>query len=548
MGSPPAAEAAPPRAVDPKVLREDARRAEPRPEAERPHLESTSRPEDALPEGAADAAFVYRGLRIEGATALDPATLASAWPHREGETASVADLFAFAAAVTRAYRAAGYLLSQAVVPAQTIEDGIVSIRVVEGHVEAVVVQGEMPARVRDRIRRLGVPVVAERPATLSGIEGVLLRAQDLPGVAVRGTLSPGETPGGARLTIDVAYARLDFSVDYANALPETLDRDVVSVVGEARLVGVDLWRVSVSTSPGRAYRHVSVLARAAVGEAATQVGLSGSRTRTRPEGESLLGPVRYRGRSREVELFASHPVVRGRWENLRTGGGVSMSEYRSELAGLDEADRLWTLSVWGEYERAAGSGAVTGVRGTLAQGLDVWGAGGGSRHGGEARFTALEVRARRDQPLGRMGGGVVAVTGVGRGQAALGSGALLSGAECYYGGRRFGVGFDSGALSGDHCAMAALRLHWTRAVQVPGAGTPGRLSLHGALDAGWVRQRGALEAGERRSATGSSASTGARLVLSQGLSIELEAAWPLSLPAGEPDPGARLNAALGYRF
>ena len=549
----PAAEAPPPRAVDPKVLSEDARPEEPRPEAGRPRIESAPRPEDTLPEsaappGAVDATFVYRGLYIEGATALDPDTLASAWPHREGETASVADLFAFAAAVTRAYRAAGYLLSQAVVPAQTIEDGMVSIRVVEGHVEAVLVQGEMPAGVRDRIRRLAAPVVAERPATLSGIEGVLLRARDLPGVAVRGTLSPGETPGGARLTIDVAYERFGFSVDYANALPETLDRDVVSLAGEARLVSVDLWRVSASTSPGRAYRHVSVLARAAVGEAGTAVGLAGSGTRTRPEGESLLGPVRYRGRSREVELFASHPVVRGRWVNLRTGGGVSMSEYRSELTGLDEADRLWTLSAWGDYERGAGSGAVTGLRGTLRQGLDVWGAGGGSRHGGEPRFTALEVRARHDRPLGAIGGGVVAVTGVGRGQAAFGSRALLSGAECYYGGRRFGAGFDSGALSGDHCAMAALRLHWTRAVQVPGAAAPGRLSLHGVLDAGWIRQQGALEAGERRSASASSASVGARLVLPQGLSIELEAAWPLSHPAGEPDPGARLNVALGYRF
>ena len=553
MGGAPAAEALQPRAVDPRVLSEDARPEEAGPEAGRPRIERAPRPEDAFPEsaappGAADATFVYRALRIEGATALDPATLASAWPHREGETASVADLFDFAAAVTRAYRAAGYVLSQAVVPAQTIEDGIVSIRVVEGHVETVVVRGEMPGGVRDRIRRLATPVVAERPATLSGIEGVLLRARDLPGVAVRGTLSPGEAPGGARLTIDVAYERFGVSVDYSNALPETLDREVVSVAGEARLVGVDLWRVSASTSPGRAYRHVSVLARAAVGEAGTMVGLMGSGTRTRPEGESLLGPVRYRGRSGEVELFASHPLVRGRWETLRTGGGVSMREYRSALAGLDNTDRLWRLSVWGDYELTPGGGAVTGLRGTLSQGLDVWGAGGGSRHAGEPRFTALGVRARHHRPLGGLGGGVVAMMGVGRGQAAFGSGALLSGAECYYGGRRFGAGFDPGALSGDHCAMAALRLQWTRAVQLPGAGTPGRLSLHGLLDAGWVRQKGALEAGERRSASAISASLGARLVLSRGSSIELEAAWPLSHPAGEPDPGARLNMALGYRF
>ena len=477
MGSAPAAQGTSPRAVDPKVLSEGARREEARPEAQGPRIESAPRPEDAFsenaaPEGAADVTFVYRDLRIEGASALDPVALASAWPHREGETASVADVFAFAAAVTRAYRAAGYFLSQAVVPAQTIEDGIVSIRVIEGHVEAVVVRGEAPAGVRDRIRRLAAPVVAERPATLSGTEGVLLRAQDLPGVAVRGTLSPGETPGGALLTIDVAYERLGFSVDYANALPEALDRDVVSVVGEARLVGVDLLRVSASASPGRVYRHVSVLGRAAVGEAGTEVGLSGSRTRTLPEGESLLGPVRYRGRSHEVKLFTSHPVVRGRLESVRVGGSASMSEYRSELVGLDEGDRLWTLSVWGDYESVAASGAVTGVRGTLRQGLDVWGASGGSRHGGSPRFTALEWEARHERLVGTWAGGAVAVAAVLRGQAALGPAVLLSGAECHYGGRRFGAGFDSGALSGDHCAMATVRLRWTKAGPV-GTGTQG---------------------------------------------------------------------------
>ena len=224
-----------------------------------------------------------------------------------------------------------------------------------------------------------------------------------------------------------------------------------------------------------------------------------------------------------------------------------MSEYQSELVGLDQADRLWTLSVGGDYEGAAVSGAVTRLRGTLSQGLDVWGAGGGSRHGGSPRFTALRGEARHERPLGMLAGGAVAVTGALHGQAVLGSAVLLSGAECYYGGRRFGAGFDSGVLSGDHCAMVAVRLHWTKSGQI-GTGTRGSLSLHGALDAGWVRQQGALEAGERRSSSASSASIGARLMLSRGLSFELEAARPLSLPAGEPDPGVRLNAALGYRF
>ena len=547
--SPSQAEDMPPRAVDPRTLSEDTRRQDFRIHPPvLPRLEPAL-PEDVAPEGAADLTFVYRRLRIGGASALDHAALARAWPHLEGETASVADLFTFAAAVTRAYRAAGYLLSQALVPAQTIKDGIVSVRVIEGHIEEVVVTGRIPVGVRDRVFRMAMPVVEERPVTLRGIEGVLLRVQGLAGVDIQGTLSPGETLGGAVLTIDVDYERFRFSADYANALPETLGRDVFSARAEGRLVGIDLLRISASASPKRAYRHVSVLASTTPREeAGTELGLAGSWTRTQPEGEGLLGPVRYQGSSREFEFFLSHPIVLRRSERRRIGSDVSMSEYQSEIAGLDQEDRVWSLSIWGDYEQAM-SGGVTWVRGTLSQGLDLWGASGESRQGGSPRFTAMKWEGRHERSLGMWAGGVMAVTGALRGQAALGSAALLSGAECYYGGRRFGAGFDSGMLSGDHCAMMAARLQWTKAVKV-WEGTQGQLSLSWSADAGWVRQKGTLEAGERRSTSASSTSVVARLMLTQGMSIEFGAAWPLTITAGEPylDRRPRLIATFGFRY
>ena len=46
------------------------------------------------------------------------------------------ELFDFANAITRAYAQAGYALSFAVVPEHTIEDGAVTVRVIEGFVPA----------------------------------------------------------------------------------------------------------------------------------------------------------------------------------------------------------------------------------------------------------------------------------------------------------------------------------------------------------------------------------------------------------------------------
>ena len=547
----PVAQPPPLRAVDPGILSEDARRDQERsrPHAASPRAGATTPPEDAVPEGAEDAYFIYRGLRISGASVLDARELESLWPHRPGDTVSVAEVYAFAAAVTRAYRAAGYVLSHAVVPVQKIRDGTVRIQVVEGFVDSVLVRGALPGKVRERIRRRARAVMADRPATLSGIERGLLLAGDLPGLSVQGTLSPGERPGGARLTIDAAYDSSELLASFANSLPETLNRVVLSTIAEARVGAAGLLRGSASASRGSHYRHVFVLGRMAVGEAGAEVGLSGARTRTRPEGENALGALRYRGRSEEVEVFASRPLVRGRWKNTSMGIGLSSRRYRSRLAGESVRDRLWTLHARGDYTRRDRAGALTAAGMTLSQGLDVRGATGGSRLGGSPRFTALELRARTRRALGSWAGGTVSLTSTVHGQTALGARALLSGAECYYGGRRFGVGFDSGALSGDHCAMTALQLEWTRTVSVPGASTPVRFGLHGALDGGWVRQKGPLEAGERRSDTAVSGKLGVRLLLpARGFSVELGVSGPLSVPRGTTDPGVRINIALGVRL
>jgi hemolysin activation/secretion protein len=140
--------------------------------------------------------FVLRDIRIEGAAAIPEAELAPLWQPLLGTPVSVADLEDLAARISARYRDAGYFLSQAILPPQRIVDGAVTLRVVEGFLDAVTVEGGR-ASARATAQRLLGPAQAARPLTLSALERGLLLSRDLLGGTVESTLSPSPTTFGA---------------------------------------------------------------------------------------------------------------------------------------------------------------------------------------------------------------------------------------------------------------------------------------------------------------------------------------------------------------
>ena len=59
-----------------------------------------------------------------------------------GKTVKVEKLYEAARIITDKYRKDGYFLSQALVPDQTIADGYYRIRIIEGYVSDVLIQGD----------------------------------------------------------------------------------------------------------------------------------------------------------------------------------------------------------------------------------------------------------------------------------------------------------------------------------------------------------------------------------------------------------------------
>jgi hemolysin activation/secretion protein len=103
--------------------------------------------------------------------------------------------------LTRFYRERGFIIAQAIVPAQEVQDGRVSLRVLEGSLEDVQVEGNATYRakvIEGPFRRL-----RGQPITQESIERALLDVQDFPGLTVFGTFTSGDELGNTDLVVKV---------------------------------------------------------------------------------------------------------------------------------------------------------------------------------------------------------------------------------------------------------------------------------------------------------------------------------------------------------
>ena len=75
---------------------------------------------------------------------------------------------------------------------------------------------------RSRISAVIDPLVGRADLRLPEIERKLLIAGDTPGVALRSTLSPGATPGGAILVVEARYQMVSGFAGFDNTLSGSL--------------------------------------------------------------------------------------------------------------------------------------------------------------------------------------------------------------------------------------------------------------------------------------------------------------------------------------
>jgi hemolysin activation/secretion protein len=107
--------------------------------------------------------------------------------------------------VTGYYRERGLLLAQAVVPVQTVSEGVVEIEVLEGILGRVLVEGN--TMYEGELLSGPFAKLLNRPVTQEAVESAMLSVSDLPGLTAFGVFQPGQDVGQTDLVIKVDKER-----------------------------------------------------------------------------------------------------------------------------------------------------------------------------------------------------------------------------------------------------------------------------------------------------------------------------------------------------
>ena len=259
-------------------------------------------------------------------------------------------------------------------------------------------------------------------------------------------------------------------------------------------------------------------------------------------------PLEYKGRSRNVRLTFSKPLIRSRSSTLLAEAYLGAQDSQSSMTtGTPTRDAIRTVGASLTYDFARPDQSSNLVRLNLEQGLDWLGAQGNSRANGSTTFTVASLDFTRTAPLASLGSGALSYSFAAQGQYSLGD-PLLSAVESSFGGRQFGRFFDSGSMSGEQALFGSFELSYALPLSL-GFAEPVRAQFYVFTDAGLTRQQGVLQPQEARERHAASAGVGVRLGLPHGMNALVEVARPVSLPAGSTsDSSNRINASFGVRF
>ena len=505
----------------------------------------TPEPSDrAVPENAASVKFTLKSIRLKGARAFSEDTYKSIYQSSIDQEIPLSKVWQFAEELTNLYREKGYFLSRAYVPAQEIENGEITIVVVEGFVGEVQFDDPQLSKT-SYIRNLISNIKNSKPIASKKLEEILLRLNALHGYSFRALLEPlgygreGET----RLVLTAAPTAALTLLELNNYGSRFLGPYQSIATHQRSFAPGHVTTFSVLSSlPADELKYGSI-SHQYVFTPNWALEFAGSYVKANPGSNLAANDID--SRSKDISFGGIYHPIYQRQEDLKLfikafakntdstvlGGNILMQE---DIRGLRTGLSYNKQDRWNGYNF---------IDVQLTQGLDILSASKPgnlnlSRAEAEPDFTSVNMNYIRQQALGAN----YLLTGKLAAQWA--SQPLYSSEEFGYGGQAFGRAYDSSELTGDHGVAAAIELRYRNAHTIAET----TLSPYVFYDIGkvWNEDTGGSDI------SAASAGLGVHAAHPSGVQASAGLAWPLTKDASAPIYGdgdnPRLIMQLGVNF
>ena len=508
-------------------------------EAEEPSPPAESTPQTRIEEREVDAlatAGIYSvgPIALEGLTEMRVADFIDIIERYAARELTGEELGTLANEIATRARSQGYVFATASIEPQSLQAGVLRIRVDEGRIDRIRIDGDGDRAVRAQLR----PLVGGKPVTRARLERQLLLAGDISGVWVRRAYFERDGDEGV-LVVETRRQNANGAITFENdgSAPVGPERLRIEVDLNGLIAAADELEVTLATTPLEPdeLQYGKLEYGSVINSSGTKVSMVGSYSQTDPG--AYLADEEVAGESTRVGLEVRHPVIRSR--KLSAWGEIEFQvrDLRQERGGvLARHDRIPVIRV-GTYILGDTVGGRLRAKLTYSQGLDILGATElgdplASRDDASAVFSSLYGWAEWERALWSDFSLELAA----RGQ--ITNAPLLSTEDLGLGGNRFLRGYPYSQRSGDEGIMGSgeLRYDWDDAM-----GFLDNVQVYAYADGGYVDNlAGGRGTGELYSAGG-----GFRTDITRGLDLDLEVAVPLSGPRYDTDDESpRFNVKL----
>lgn len=415
----------------------------------------------ALPKAIDELRFDVKGFKFDGLTKYPQTEVDAIFQPLVNQTVSLEQIRLAAEALEKKYRSDGYFLSRVFVPPQRVDEGVFSIRVIEGQISKVFVEGNnesVSAQVQTMADRLTQIV----PIDLASLERVLLLMNDIPGAKGSGVLRQGAQEGSTDLLISLDRSS-DFHLLSVNNTGSHITGPLNvayngSIAQPLGMNGALAFGVTGIGNRLEEVQSVNVRYSTAVGTHGLQASLGALSSRALPGGS--LKALDIRSDSVSISPRLRFPLIRTRANSVYLDGGLSVNRSLTTLAAatltydrstVADVGTSWVLDGWGN-----GTQSLTAAfhKGLSAFDASKAGDANTSVTQFDPGFTKYTLTFQRTQALTE-GFSLAMLL-----NAQYSGDKMLAGESIAFGGPALGRGFDAARITGDKGYGALLELRY----------------------------------------------------------------------------------------